>query len=494
MHTVKSVERRGCSCCLLIVLAVLATIGLAVFFGVRISHAETPTSDTVLAIDHSPSNFECDGVGTDPELLRVQAGAFFINYLGAESGQAQHRLGVLHFGGQVQPVAPLTDLADVNARRRLLDAIERVQPIPWTDPALALDAADALLAAGGRPGRQTVVLFSDGDPAPEPTALPAHQTYQAVLSRAVARLADQRVTLIVVLLAGRNTSCAERVTADWLSKWNAWAASTPGGTLYTATTADDLLPIYHAIARDLTGAQGGEALARTAPLPNGAPLVISAPVTQSLASMTLTVWKSAPEIVVDVLDPQGQLVTVGPRVARSGEPGHDREEVWRISEPQPGLWQIALSGAGRVSVWQDTLALPPLPTASRRPSRPVDRRPHGQGPLLPQRPPLRQARHRRSGRPRRRRAPQPPSRPLRSPRLPLAGRMRGSEPTVKGVAARARCQVWCSGRQPLQRRSVAALSCAAGGPLPWPASSSPSTARPTRSGPHRSTWQVAGRS
>lgn len=366
MRTLKSVERRGCSCCLFIVLAALLGLALIVFLGYRIVDAGAPASDTVLAIDHSPSNFECDGIGTDPDLLRVQAARLFIAYQGAESGTAQHRLAILHFGGQVQPVAPLTDLGTAGARRSLIDAVERVEPIAWTDPALALDAADGLLAAGGRPGRQTVVLFTDGDPVPEPGRA-GLSPYRDVMDQAVARLRDNDVSLIVVLLAAQDTSCGRRMTADWLDLWAGWTATTPGGALYTAQTAADLLPIYHAIARDLSGAQAGAPLARTLPLPGDAPIRVTAPVTQPLASMTLTVWKSAPAITVAILDPAGAAAAPGPRVTRAGEPGRDREEVWRISEPQLGDWQIVLDGAGRVSVWQDVLLPAPTPTATATP-------------------------------------------------------------------------------------------------------------------------------
>jgi hypothetical protein len=372
MRTLKSVERRGCSCCLFIVLAALLGVALIIFLGYRIVNAGAPSSDTVLAIDHSPSNFECDGIGTDPDLLRVQAARLFIAYQGAESGTARHRLAILHFGGQVQPVAPLTDLGTAGARRNLIDALERVEPIAWTDPALALDAADGLLAAGGRPGRQTVVLFTDGDPVPEPGRA-GQVPYRDVMDQAVARLRDNDVALIVVLLAAQDTSCGRRMTAGWLDLWDGWTATTPGGALYTAQAAADLLPIYHAIARDLSGAQAGAPLVRTLPLPGDAPIRVTAPVTQPLASMTLTVWKSAPAVTVAILDPAGAAAAPGPRVTRAGEPGRDREEVWRISEPQLGDWQIVLGGAGRVSVWQDILlpapsATPPPPSATPTPA------------------------------------------------------------------------------------------------------------------------------
>ncbi|MCX7668520.1 MAG: hypothetical protein N2439_00415 [Anaerolineae bacterium] len=76
------------------------------------AHAEPtpPPREIVLVIDHSPSMWDCDGVGTDPQLLRVDAARLFIQYLGADS-VAMHRLAVLHFGGEVVPVAPLTDLS-----------------------------------------------------------------------------------------------------------------------------------------------------------------------------------------------------------------------------------------------------------------------------------------------------------------------------------------------------------------------------------------------
>lgn len=365
MNPFKSLRQRSCGCCLLLVLLFLLLVAGLVFLIVRAASAESelpPAYDVVLVSDQSTSMWDCDGIGTDPELLRVDATRLFINTLGADSG-ARYRLALLHFGGEVAQVAPLTDLADAAARQALIEAASHPQPMRWTDHLLALQAAGGLLQAAGQPGSQRlIVLLTDGEPAPMPSTGYDDTRYLAALQAEAAVLAQQGTTLAIVALTDTRTSCGRHAAADWLGHWAELAETTPGGALYTASQAEDLLPVYHAIVRGLTGAAQGASSPTSATLLAGRPLTVTVPVTEPLASVILTIWKADPTTTVQVIDPAGSVIAADqPGVTVAGRGPTARDEVWRVAQPQQGVWQVALSGLGRVSVWQDRI---PLPTAT----------------------------------------------------------------------------------------------------------------------------------
>jgi hypothetical protein len=139
---------------------------------------------------------------------------------------------------------------------------------------------------------------------------------------------------------------------------------TPDGDLYTADTAADLLPLYHAIVREWTGVAAGSAVSHSTVLSPDEPWSVALPVDADLAGMIVTIWKHDPSTLADVLDPLGQAIARdAPSVTITGQAGQSREEVWRIERPQRGLWQVVLTGEGRVSVWYDVSPLPtPRPT------------------------------------------------------------------------------------------------------------------------------------
>ncbi len=175
MSIFKKVERRSCGCCLFIVLGFLLLVAGLIFLIVRAASAESgmPAAyDVVLVSDQSTSMWDCDGIGTDPELLRVDATRLFINTLGADSS-ARYRLALLHFGGEVTQVAPLTDLADAAARQALIEAASHPQPMRWTDHLLALRAAGTVAARSRSAGQPAPDRPADGRrTGPEPGHVP----------------------------------------------------------------------------------------------------------------------------------------------------------------------------------------------------------------------------------------------------------------------------------------------------------------------------------
>ena len=380
MPTFRNIRKLSCGCLfwIALILAIFFT-ALGFFLAERVQaapadlgsqtppHPVTPDYDIVLVSDQSLSMWDCDGVGSDPDLLRVDAVHLFVNYLGADSSSERFRLGLIHFGGEPRQLAPLTDLGDETSRRQLTDIAADPEPIPWTNQLLALEEAQRMLQQTGRPdSRRVIVLLTDGEPIGPQQKPIVKDHYAAALQALAAELALQETDLFIVQLTNPNTTCNERVINEWMELWHQLAQQTPNGAVHTANEAADLLPVYHAIVRDLIardtgGTADSRALAEAALLDSSRPLLIDVPVHEPLASMTLVILKEDPNTFAEVSGPGGETpATSAAGVTITGD--GSSQEIWRLEEPQQGLWQVALNGDGEVTVWQDRVRPRPTPT------------------------------------------------------------------------------------------------------------------------------------
>ena len=386
MNPFKLIERLTCGCLIIFILVGILIIGALGFllaervhaqdavqpsgqFGARLSapNQPAPVYDIVLVSDQSLSMWDCDGIGSDPDMLRVDAVHLFVNYLGADSNNERFRLGLVHFGGQPQLMAPLIELSSDAARQQLLDVAADPEPISWTNQLAALQTARELLTTTAIAGsRRVVVLLTDGEPA-WPADKPVDRAqYTAALRAVAAQFAADQTDLFVVQLTNPNTTCNQRLITEWMSVWQELAAMTPNGAVHTAQKASDLLPIYHNIVRDLIVRNTGlmadsEALAQDVTVPVGETLVIDVPVDSELSSMTLVVLKQSARTTAAVVGPTGaaaELSATGVLATGKGT----RQEVWRIEQPTLGMWQVRLTGEGEVTVWRDRMRPEPTPT------------------------------------------------------------------------------------------------------------------------------------
>lgn len=389
MFIVRFAQKMTCGCLFLVVL-VVALIFLALGFLLAEQASAAPLSantqapagqvdaptpapllDIVLVSDQSVSMWDCDGVGSDPELLRVDAVHLFVNYLGADSSNQRFRLGLVHFGGEARELAPLTNISTAAMRGQLAQVAADPQPIPWTDPLEALQLARTMLDTTGQPeSRRIIVLLTDGEPAwPDDAPLNA-DLYKALLRGLAQTLASEQTALYVVQLTNPNTSCNQRMMAEWQPVWQEVVATAGDGAIQTATRAADLLPIYHTIVRDLIVRDTGDMaqsqpLVEAQPLPEREPFTVTVPVDLPLTSMTLVILKEQPETRVAVFSPQGAVErSNAAAVTVTGDGG--KQEVWRVTTPVQGVWQVVLLGQGEVTVWQDRVM--PLPTPTPLPT------------------------------------------------------------------------------------------------------------------------------
>lgn len=369
----RRLKSRLFSCCLLFVLTGLlacgAFLGLAFFFD-RWAAAQTPTEPPLtvtLLIDNSLSMFEKGGTGSDPNLLRIEAARLFITYLGVDS-QFIHRLGVIFFGGEAQMVVPLTPLTDDARRAELTQLIADPPRMTWTNPLTALNLAEQTFAAvSNGPSRRVIVLLTDGKPEMRNAPPPEEQAATiAQLRKSAGRLAQQDISLFIILLQNAATDADPEIEQVFVPLWQEMAATTSLGRFYRARQSEELLDIYHDIVVHLTGRQTAGVVLQTH---INTETVERITVEPGLAQVTFVIRKSDPALKVTILRPGGQTLSPGePGIQHAGQPGQSREEVWAIDDPPPGEWLVRLNGQGTVTVWKDFYPAPPTPTFTPRPT------------------------------------------------------------------------------------------------------------------------------
>ncbi|RMG95684.1 MAG: VWA domain-containing protein [Chloroflexi bacterium] len=359
----KRFKRRLMGCCLIIVLAFILACGALAYLMVHLASAQTDNAQNVLLlIDNSNSMFEKGGIGSDPDLLRIEAARLFISYLGVDSSGQTHRVGVIFFGGEAHLVVPLTPLTDDIRRSKLMALIESPSRQAWTNPATALELAEATFStAAPGSGSQALVLLTDGKPEWSNTPSVQERTEVITRLRAIAqRFANRNIPLFIILLQNQATDADPEIEQIYVPLWQEMAAMTSPGKFFRARRNEDLLDIYHDIVVTLTGRQSAGIVIDTEVQQEQVRFIQVEP---DLAQMTLVIRKSDPEIQVRIILPDGRMLN--PRIAgvqRSSRPRDSKEEIWAVTAPEPGTWQVKLSGQGSVTVWKDFYPAPSTPT------------------------------------------------------------------------------------------------------------------------------------
>jgi len=307
--------------------------------------------------------WELGSVGSDPDLLRVDAADLFISYLGVDTGTTGHLVAVVHFGTKAELVVPLTPLESADRRAAVRQAIADPGRMDWTDPlaALALAYDELFNSPRADPShRPAVVLLSDGKPErsanPEPGEMAA---YLADLRALVDRFAERNCPVFTVALTSAATDADPDIQTVYRNLWQEVAARTPPAEYHEARVPEDLLHVYHDVVARLAGAEVKPPLVETKVTGTVAYRV---PVKEDLARLTLVILKTEPSVRARVLRPGGLLLRAGdPDVRYAGQPGESREEVWTVTTPRPGDWTVELDGQGHVIVWKDVTPLP-VPT------------------------------------------------------------------------------------------------------------------------------------
>lgn len=373
-------RRRGCyrrifGCLFLLILLVFACSSL--FWFVQRTHAaplsqeeETQPLAIYLLIDNSQSMFDLAGVGSDPELLRLDAARLFISYLGVDSTRAIHQCGVIFFGTEADPIVPIMPLVEDKQRVAMLTAIQNPPMMGWTDhmKALALAQQELEPMTGYQPA---IVLLTDGKPQwnESPTAQET-ESYIFQLRELGAQLVEAKIPLFMILLANEATDKDDEIATVWKPLWEEMASATRPGRFYHARQPQDLVDIYHDIVVALLGSHTAGPIVQAEVGAGG--LRQTVVVEPQLERLTLVVSKGSPELSVTILQPNGLPLTDDMQgVRQAGGNGQTPEEIWVIDYPTSGDWTVLVSGEGRITVWKDYRIMPtptPAPSATTSPS------------------------------------------------------------------------------------------------------------------------------
>ena len=359
--------RRGCGIILLLflLLSCLSCILLGVLVGRATATGPDAGLDVLLVVDNSNSMFDKGGIGSDPDLRRIEAAQMFVNYLGVDSGPISHRLGVIFFGGQAQLVVPLTPLADQARRAEIAALFAEPQRMDWTDPATALTLArDTLLAETDDGHQPVVVLLTDGKP--EWDNNPTEAERQSVieeLRRIGRQYASDGSRLFVILLSNEATDADSEIGTTYVPLWEELVEATEG-CFYAVRRADDLITAYHDILVLLSGMQTAGPVVEAEI--EGETQVEAVTIEPNLARVTFVVRVSGAGATVTVHRPDGGALKPEDDNVRHASQG--TTAIWAIERPRPGDWAVVMAGQGSVTVWKDYLPAPVTPTPSPVPT------------------------------------------------------------------------------------------------------------------------------
>ncbi len=348
---VRGCRRRGIGCLLIICLLIgTLCLGLTWFLSTQTAAAENAPLAVWLLIDNSNSMFEKDDIGTDPDLLRLDAARLFLSYLGVDEPDQIHKAAVIFFGSEAKTAVPLTPLTDDNQRSQLFSQIGNPSRMGWTNHLAALELAQTQLADLPPSHRPVIVLVTDGKS--EDDTRQQEEIIAALQAKSDA-LAATNIPLYIVLLANETTDNDPEVAAIWQPLWQEMSAATSPGQFFIARDAADLPSIYHDVLISLTDNQSEGVVLETAVSNTGHEAPITVP--PNLDQLTLVISKEYQEQIISLTTAEGIPIQVAHETVRhAGGNGQTREEIWVIEDPQPGEWTIQVDGVGTIIVWQDS--------------------------------------------------------------------------------------------------------------------------------------------
>lgn len=339
--------------------------------------------DVVLVIDNSNSMFDKHGIGSDPELQRIEAAKLFIHYLGVDNAGADHRLGVISFGGTAECLVPLTQLGTAENRQAIADRIANPTRMAWTDPTVALRLASEILSATDKTRGRVVVLLTDGKPEWPNSDGNVPRDAATVLSELIITgraYADAGTQLYVALLTNRATDADPEIAGVYVPLWEQMTTAT-GGQFYAVRTPDALIEVYRDVLLSLNGMASAGAVVRD--VVDRPRETYAIPIESDLAQLNLTVWAEASELnriasadslaetssqsdtpsgdlTITLRRPDGQTLTTSDSAVR--HTAYESTEIWAIDRPVSGVWNVVIEGQGAVTIWKDTLPSPVTPT------------------------------------------------------------------------------------------------------------------------------------
>ena len=317
-------------------------IGLALLF-VRSSAyvwaqepGDRPVSlDVILLIDNSWSMSHGNPVTgvppSDPEELRIRAAKFLVDYLraNAETVEANYRVGVVSFGGEVSDVIPLRLLQDDTVREGI--QAEEIRRTDFLGP-LQFATKEFREKSFGTGNRMAVILLTDGRPNLTDVPMSEQELLDHFedLAPLVGELQEGGVSLFVLGIG------------DAQEDRDNWTRLIPPEHYISITSATELADVYHDIVVGLIGV----AVSEGETIPAGQ--TVSVEVEPYLERVVFSFVKSDPAIRVVLIPPTGAVLT--PTIGGTDDVHHS---IYRITNPDAGEWRVFWEGEGEVRYWVD---------------------------------------------------------------------------------------------------------------------------------------------
>lgn len=364
---------------LLMISICLGCVLLGMVVEKALAYAPPEGIDVILLIDNSNSMFDKGGVGSDPELHRIESAQLFINYLGVDSSETGHRLGIISFGGDAKVLVPLSRLSEPEHRTWIANAIANPERMDWTDPYEALALARKLLNENPIPQQErVVVLLTDGKPEWDTSPLleERKEVIQA-LSDISQVYATEGIRLYIVLLENEATDADPEIADLYIPLWQAMSERTDGH-FYAIRKAENLIDVYHDVLLLVNHMQSEGPVVET--LLDGTPQTHVIAIEPNLKRVTFVIRtvptvhtdRATDEFDVRLFHPDGTIIQASNMYAHYAAYGNTA--IWSVDSPIPGEWMITLMGEGNVTVWKDYLPTPvalpiePTPTPTLTPS------------------------------------------------------------------------------------------------------------------------------
>lgn len=293
----------------------------------------TITLDVMLLIDHSRSmsigNSSRDIAPSDPHSLRIQSAKFLIDILRANAGiaQANHRAGVIGFGGKVGVFVPLRLLNDDFVRDKITHEL-----INYTDFRAPLERALRELQAKnvGSGNTGLIILFTDGHPEPAQGPLTNEEILQYFqeLEPVVEAVRQEDIALFVI---GIGDAEEDRV---------AWEQLIGAQNYRTITDMEQLPDVYYHLIADVLEMD----LTEPNMLLPDTPATVN--VEPGLESVNIAILNPNPTDVITVTSSSGVVMT--PTMGGTPDVHH---AVYTMINPASGTWTLVTDGAYESQYW-----------------------------------------------------------------------------------------------------------------------------------------------
>jgi hypothetical protein len=301
--------------------------------------------DIFLLLDHSSSMKL-----TDPQNNRIEASKFLINYLALYWTKEQdHRVGLINFG-DLKPSDPSDEMTglvslDTAKSKEREELLNKIKPLDlrYTKFIDAFRKAKRGFSEAemDKPRQKAIILLTDGEP-DDPRKLSREAYFNEILTFFTDSLKDCRLCVIAI----------DKKDQYWSQNEPFWRRIAQYTQRLASAEERELKEVYWKVVSTLLE---GEAEKWDSIPPEGLKIELD----PYLEMVTFTIHKELPEAEVAIFTPNGKKISEEPpEITKALKT--PRTEVWKIEEPQAGVWTCQIEkGRGRVEVGTTKIPVEP---------------------------------------------------------------------------------------------------------------------------------------